>query len=422
MRNSDMIKPGVDEVFVGIDWGTSHHQLCSVSATGARLRQVRLSHDVAGLNRLDAELAQLGTGLPICVERAEGLLVERLQAGGHRVFPVNLRIAARARERYRVASSKDDVFDAFTLADTLRHEHTHWRPLPVASAALAELRALSRDRDRLLESQQRVEAQLHAILDAYHPAPAQLFSSIDRDITLAFIADYPTPQAAARIGEQRMAAFCRRQSYRGRVDPAILAQRLKDNLLSGAEGTVAGKAHSAQVFAELLGLLNRQLADYDDALDRVLAKHPDAQIFRSFPGVGLLTAATLLAEIGEDRDHYPAAGVLLAEAGLAPVTRSSGRSHRVGFRYAANTRLREACMWWAYNSLKTSPWARAAYDDARARKQHHHRALRGLGARWMRVLWRAWTDGVPYDQARHLKTGPASEDRTARLTEATAAA
>jgi hypothetical protein len=164
-----------------------------------------------------------------------------------------------------VASSKDDVFDAFTLADTLRHEHAHWRPLPVASPALAELRALSRDRDRLLESLQRVEAQLHAILDAYHPAATRLFSSIDRDITLAFIADYPTPQAAARIGEQRMAVFCRRQSYRGRVDPAILAQRLKDNLLSGAAGTVAGKSHSVQVFAELLGLLNRQLADYDHA-------------------------------------------------------------------------------------------------------------------------------------------------------------
>jgi transposase len=135
---------------------------------------------------------------------------------------------------------------------------------------------------------------------------------------------------------------------------------------------------------------------------------------RSFPGVGPLTAATLLAEIGEDRDHYPAVGVLLAEAGLAPVTRSSGRSHRVGFRYAANSRLREACTWWAYNSLKTSPWARAAYDDARARKQPHHRALRGLGARWMRALWRAWTDGVPYNQARHLKSGAAREVRTAK--------
>jgi hypothetical protein len=105
----------------------------------------------------------------------------------------------------------------------------------------AELRALSRDQDRLLESQQRVEAQLRAILDAYHPAPAALFSSVDRDITLAFIANYSTPHAASRKGEQRMAAFCRRQSYRGRVDPAVLTQRLKDHLLTGAAGTVAGK-------------------------------------------------------------------------------------------------------------------------------------------------------------------------------------
>ncbi len=406
MQKSNTPPTAADEVFVGVDWGGSHHQLCAVTRTGQRLRQVRLGHDVAGLQQLDTELARLGSQLPVSLERSEGLLVEHLQARGHRVFAVNPRIAARARERYRVASSKDDVFDAFVLADTLRHEHARWRVLPVPSPALAELRALSRDRDRLLESQQRVEAQLRAILDAYHPAPAALFSSVDRDITLAFIANYPTPQAASRIGEQRMAAFCRRQSYRGRVDPAVLTQRLKDHLLTGAEGTVAGKSHSALVFAELLGLLNGQLDDYDDALELALAKHPDAGIFTSFPGVGLITASTLLAEIGEDRGYYPEVGMLLAEAGLAPVTRSSGRSHRVRFRYAANTRLREACMWWAYNSLKTSPWAREAYNQARARKQHHHRALRGLGARWMRILWRAWTDGVPYDPDRHLKTPP----------------
>src|SRR5688500_9839979 len=70
----------------------------------------------------------------------------------------------------RTASSKDDVFDAFVLADTLRHEHAHWRPLPIRSPALAELRALTRDRDRLQATQQRTEAQLRAILEAYHPA------------------------------------------------------------------------------------------------------------------------------------------------------------------------------------------------------------------------------------------------------------
>lgn len=138
-----------------------------------------------------------------------------------------------------------------------------------------------------------------------------------------------------------MAGFCRRQSYRGRVDPAVPPTWLKDNLLSDAPGTVTGKAHSAQVSAELLGLLNRHLDSYNDALEHALNRHPDAHIFRSFPGVGLITASTLLAEIGEDRGHYPAAGVLLAEAGLAPATRSSGRSHQVRLCYAVPDAARD---------------------------------------------------------------------------------
>ncbi len=144
----------------------------------------------------------------------------------------------------------------------------------------------------------------------------------------------PAPPAFAdrqdQRSKQRMASFCRRRSYKGRTEPSILLERLKNNLLSGSEGTVAGKSHSALVFAELLGLLNAQLGDYDDALELALARHPDAGIFRSFPGVGLITASTLLAEIGEDRGYYPHVGMLFAEAGLAPVTRASGRSHHVG--------------------------------------------------------------------------------------------
>lgn len=403
--------------FAGIDWGESHHQVCVVDRAGGRVLQARLRHDVAGLADLDRRLAAFGS-LPVAVERAEGLLVEHLQARGHAVVPVNPRVAARLRERYRVASVKDDVFDAFALADALRHEHPRWRALPVPSAALGELRALVRDRDRLLQTQQRTEAQLREILQAYHPAPARLFSSVDRDITLAFVADYPTPHAAAVVGEQRMARFLRRHRYTGRVAPSVLAERLKANLLGGAAGTVAGKAHSAVLFAELLGLLNRQLDDYDDAIALALDRHPDAAIFRSFPGVGLITAATLLAEIGEDRGYYPNPRILLAEAGQAPVTRASGRSCRVRFRYAANGRLREAVMWWSYNSLKESSWARDGYAAARERGQHKYRALRGLGSRWLRVLWRCWTDRVTYDPAVHLgQTGTeqtdASPDRSA---------
>jgi Transposase len=107
---------------------------------------------MAGLANLDAELGRFGGQLPVALERSEGLLVERLQGNGQVVFPVSPRISARARERYKAAAVKDDRFDAFVLADTLRHEHVHWRPLTVPSLLLAEIRALTRDRDRLLET------------------------------------------------------------------------------------------------------------------------------------------------------------------------------------------------------------------------------------------------------------------------------
>jgi transposase len=397
--------PPADGSFVGLDWGNSFHQVCVLDPAGGLAWQGRVGHDVDGLARLDSLLGGLDGPVRIAVERAEGLLVERLQAAYHQLFCVSPKIAARARERYRLANTKNDAFDAFVLAGTLRHEHARWRPLATPSPLLAELRALSRDRDRVLDAQQAVESQLREILLAYHPATTQLFSSLDRDIALAFIRDYPTPQAAAHVGVSRMAAFCRRHGYSGRTDPAVLTERLRAHLLSAAPGTVAAKAFSARHFVDQLALLTGQLSAYDKRLATLLDQHPDAGIFTSFPGIATIIATTMLAEIGEERARFPAPAVLLAEAGAAPVTRSSGRSRQVRFRYAANSRLRHAVDWWAFTSIRESDWARDAYDQARARGHQHHRALRGLGARWLRIFWRCWTDHTPYDPARHLKTG-----------------
>ena len=116
-----------------------------------------------------------------------------------------------------------------------------------------------------------------------------------------------------------------------------------------------------------------------------------------------------VAEIGEDRTRFPEPAALLAEAGLAPVTRASGRSRSVRFRYAANTHLREAAMWWAFNSLKTSPWAASAFRQARdQRGQRYHRApprpRRPLDADSVAML----------DQPHHLQP-PAAPRRAAGL-------
>lgn len=386
------------EVFAGIDWGGSFHQVCLVDSAGRVLAQRRVGHDVAGL----AELDEILSGRPrVAIERAEGLLVEHLHDRGLQVFCVSPKISARARERYRLATAKSDAFDAFVLADSLRHEHGHWRPLSPPSALLAELRALSRDRERLIQTQRAAESRLRAVLEAYYPAPLHLFSSLDRDITLAFITDYPTPQHAARVGPARMQTFCHRHGYSGRTPAEVLVERARPHLLSAAPGTTAGKALSARLFSDELQLLNTHLRVYDKRLAELLDAHPDTPIFRSFPGIGPVTAAVLLSEMGEDRTRFPGPGALLADVGLAPVTRASGRTRQVRFRYAANHRMRHAVDWWAFTATREDDWSRGIYDDARARGQGKYRALRGLGARWTRILWRAWTDHTTYDPDSH---------------------
>lgn len=390
------------EVFAGIDWGGSHHQLCLLDRDGKRLLQRRISHDVDGLHLLDGLLDEHPPGsVRIAIERAEGLLVERLLAAGRSVYCISPKISARARERYRLASTKSDAFDAFVLADTLRHEHGHWRPLAAPSPLLAELRAISRDRDRVVLMQKAAESRLRAALEAYHPAPLHLFSSLDRGIALSFISDYPTPQAAARIGEARMQGFIDRHGYSGRVPARVLLERLRPNLLSAGPGTVAGKQFTAALLGEQLQMLNRHLAAYDRRLEGLLDAHPDAPVFRSFPGIGPVICATLISEMGEDRGRFPSAAALLAEAGLAPVTRASGRTRQVRFRYAANRRMRHAIDWWAYTAAREDPWTAAIYQEARDRGQGKYRALRGIGSRWTRVLWRCWQDRAPYDPAIH---------------------
>jgi transposase len=179
--------------FAGIDWGGQHHQLCIVDGSGQRAAQVRVSHDVAGLAELDRQLAKFAGRVPVAIERSGGLLAGHLQDRGHPVFPVSPRIAARARERYRVAPVKDDRFDAFVLAGTLRHEHGRWRPLASSSPLLAEIKALTRDRESLLETEQATEHQLRMILEAYHPAPARLFSPAGRSRCRSSPAIRPRP-------------------------------------------------------------------------------------------------------------------------------------------------------------------------------------------------------------------------------------
>jgi len=306
----------------------------------------------------------------------------------------------------RLAPTKSDAFDAFVLADSLRHEHRHWRSVAVPSPLLAELRALTRDRERLIWNQRDVENQLRAIVLAYHPGVLNLFSSLDRDIALAFLRDYPTPiqPAGSVLREWRRSA----PAWLFRPDPTGTAGRaVADQPAVSLRRNHRRKDVCRSVVRRANSSCSTPKSGRSSSGSRTVAEHPDAAIFLSFPGMGEVTRSHHARRDGEDRGRFPTADVLLAETGTAPVTRSSGRSRTVRFR----TRQQADAPRHRLVGVRRRARERLghdAYQQARDRGQLHNRALRGVGARWTRILWRCWIDHTTYDPARQLKSHPAA--------------
>ena len=151
----------------------------------------------------------------------------------------------------------------------------------------------------------------------------------------------------------------------------------------------------------LLGQLDAACAaaaDLEHAVTESFNLHPDAGIITSFPGLGALTGARVLAEIGDDRSRFPDAKGLKAYAGAAPITRASGKTRSVTHRKIKNNRLAAAGYIWAFSALTASPGARAHYDRRRDAGDRHAAAQRNLFGRLLGCLHHCLTTGQHYDE------------------------
>jgi transposase len=161
------------------------------------------------------------------------------------------------------------------------------------------------------------------------------------------------------------------------------------------------KGELVRVLANILSALLAEMASLTARIEQEVAQHDDGILIMSLPRTGRINAAKILSELGDIRERMTTADQLAAEAGVAPVTRQSGKSRAVLFRWACNHRLRVAITTWADNSRHASPWAANLYAAARARGCRHPHAIRILARAWVRVLWKIWTTHIPYDIRNH---------------------
>jgi transposase len=394
----------------GLDWGGTSHAVCIIDGAGRVVVRIVARHDAAGLADLIARLKRVAppAELPIAIERPSGLVVDALVEAGHPVIPIHPNVVKACRPRYRAAGGKSDPGDATMLADILRTDGHRFRPLTPLSDDIRALRALVRGRDDLVAQRVALANQLRGLLEGFWPGAAAIFAAIDSPIALAFVARYPTPDSASRLGSKRLAGFLAQNAYCGRRTPAELLVRLRaapGGLAADAEADAKGEL--ARALAAVLERLVPEIAKLSSRIEQAVAGLPDGRIVMSFPRAGRICAAQILAELGDVRERFPTEGQLAAEAGVCPVTHASGKSRGVVFRWACNKNLRQAVTCFADNSRHASDWAARVYNKARTRGCKHAHAVRVLARAWIRVLWRAWQDRTEYDPAKHaaaLKT------------------
>jgi transposase len=385
----------------GIDWASEAHEVC-ISEGGEVLERFSVAHDERGIAGLARRLAKLGVAR-VAIERPDGILVERLLAAGLGVLAIHPNQVKAARARFAVAHGKSDRFDAYVLAELARTDAHRFRALVPDTEETKALKTLTRAREDLVGVRVELANQLRAQLQAFWPG-ALIFAAIDSPISLAFLKRYPSPAEAKVLGAGRMAAFLAREGYSGRTDPAELVARMR----LAPQGT-AGQAEQGARRAVVLGLLSvlepivSEIAALDAQIRERLAAHPDAAIFRPLfrDRRTAICPATLIAELGDCRGRYPTEAAMAADAGMSPVALESGKLRVATFRRACDKRLRLAVATLADSTRHWHPWAKEVYRRARARGQDHPHAIRTLGRAWIRILWRCWQDGVPYDATLH---------------------
>jgi transposase len=409
-------------LFVGDDWAEDHHDIEIVDEAGKVLACRRLPEGFVGVTRLHALIAEqmpdswvdLDPGeaaarVKVGIETDRGSWVAALVAAGYEVFAINPMSVARYRERHSTSGAKSDAADAHLLAELVRLDRAHHRPVAAETDEGEAIKLTARTHQSLIWDRSRHVARLRSTLREYFPAALLAFDDLDAPDALELLARAPDPDQAARLSLATITAVLKRARRRRVEDRANQLQ----NILRAQElrqSAALQSAYAAVVSSEvaIIAALNDQIARLGAVVDEHFGRHRDAEIYLSLPGLGVILAARILGEFGDDPDQYPDAKARKNYAGTSPITRASGTKKVVLARYARNRRLGDALQQWAFCSLRGSPGARAYYQQLRDRKIGHQAALRQLANRLVGILHGCLKTRTTYDEqtawARHSTT------------------
>jgi len=393
-------------VLVGIDSSDTFHQVEATSPTGDQVLRLQISNDLPGFQQLEAALTAAFGDLPrrYALENPASLLGCYLLHREQAVYAVNPRSVARLREALNPSGKKDDPVDAHACVVLLRERATECAPILPNSPAGALVAGLVQQRIDVVEEKNRVTNQLTAVLKRFYPRALELFPHLEQPLTLDFLTTFPTPTELQQASQESWQALFagKRYPHPSRISTTLWERAQAPQVPVSPTEAALGQLEVSRL-ARLLRVLLDELQQLDQQIEARFAELPAAPIFASAPGAGAVLAPALFALFGDNPAAWRDWREVAQACGSVPVTRRSGGSCSVHKREHCDKRARRTLHLFAGCSRRGCAWAREFYTEQRRQGKKHATALRNLGTKWLRILFRMWKEGTVYDEAVYLR-------------------
>jgi transposase len=392
--------------FVGIDWADRKHDVCIQGANSKQREFAVIPHKVDLINEWVQSLVQrFGSPIAVAVELSKGPIVYALQKFDcFVIFPINPSTLAKYRETFTPSGAKDDPSDAEFAVDLLLRHPDRFKPLRLQSFEIRALASLVEQRRSLVDDKNRITNRLRSALKQYYPQVLDWFDHIDTPLFCDFITRWPSLKDIKQVRRNTLTTFFHQHNMRFSL---LLEERLTAikaaSALTKDEAIIIPYRLQAQILIEQLRVSLAGIKQFDEVIERVAHKHGDYNLFSELPGAGPSLAPRLLVAFGEDRSRYRNAADLQKYSGVAPVTERSGKKHWVHWRWECPTFLRQTFVEWAAQTINKSFWAGQYYYQQRAKGCTYQAAVRALAFKWIRILYRCWQTGNPYNESTYLK-------------------
>jgi transposase len=391
-----------------IDWADQKHFWRLVPAGSQHAEQGELENTPEAVEAWATVLQQRFGGRPIalCLEQRRGALVYMLTKYAHLVlFPVHPTTAARYRETFCSSGAKDDLSDTASLLDLLLRHRERLTPLQPDTTETRLLQFLVERRRQVVDEKTRQNNRLIDCLKLYFPQILRWFDDVSGPLVGALLERWPGLEQLQRSHPGTLRKFFHQQNCRGeeRIEERITAIYQATPATRDAAVLEAG-AITARGLVAVLSTLRRNIAELDQRIAQLVASHPDAALFDSLPGAGAALVPRLIVAFGTRLERYDNAYQVQCYSGIAPVKEASGKAQRVHFRWACPKFLRQTFHEFSNHSIGQSEWARDYYQFQRDNHKSHHAAVRALAYKWIRIIFRCWKDGKPYDEQTYLQS------------------